>query len=285
VLEHAVAGLAPGGGYALLALALVMTYQATRTVNFATAATGAFGTFLFAAAAGAGVPYWLALLLGVLCGAAVSTLLGGILVVWFDRSDVGTRSVVTIAQLISTIALAGLLFGGDPRPVPSRLDGRAFAVAGTVVSQATVVLLVLAVAVAAGVGALFARTLLGRRLRAVSERPQTAELLGIRSRRYGTWVWAVSGAFSVVAVTLISTSSTTNFPSLALLVVPGLAAALFGLFQSLAWAVVGAVVLGVLQGIAAGTSQLAAYSTTAPFFALLVILLFAQRGQRWEDAR
>ena len=66
---------------------------------------------------------------------------------------------------------------------------------------------------------------------------------------------------------------------------PALAAALFGLFGSFTVTAVGGVILGVVEGVLSGYASTSPYSTTAPFIALLLILVFTQRGERWEDAR
>lgn len=285
VPAYAVAGLAAGGGFALLGLALTFTYLATRTVNFALGAIGTIGTFSFATLHASGVPLPLAAIGGILAGTAAGLLLGAVVVGWFGDATVEARSVLTIAMLVTLLAVGGLIWDGRAQPVPAGPSSVLLRIDGVPVSAATAVVLTLAVGAAAGISLLMTRTLLGRRLTAVSERAHTAELLGIPVRTYGLWVWGLSSAFAVVAIWLLATTSATEFGVLSLSVLPALAAALFGLFRSLALTVAGGVVLGVLQSLAAGTEALSRYATAVPFVALLAILVYSQRGERWEDAR
>lgn len=285
MLSFALAGLSVGSSYALIGLTLTITYLSTRSVNFAAAGTGAFGAFVLALTTQSGLPYALGLLLGILTGALIGVGIGWVLAKWFSESTVITRSVITLTLLVSMMALASLIFAGDTQAVPSRFLDPAFTVAGTPIDQASVIMLVLDVLLVVGVGAMLTRTTLGKRLQAVAERPKTAELLGIRSQRYGLWVWTASGALSVVAVTLIASTQSTDFGTLGLLVIPGLAASLAGLFKSLPWTLVGGLAIGAVQGMAAGTAMVSQYAEAVPFVAILFVLIYTQRNQRFEDAR
>jgi branched-chain amino acid transport system permease protein len=284
VLSYAVAGLAAGGSFALLGLALTITFRATRTVNFAAGAMGAVGTFTFSNLYAQNWPFPLALACGMAVGALLGLGMGFILVKWFDEARVETKSVVTIALFVSLLAFGGLVWGGKSQPVPLVLLNPAISIAETPVSQSTAIGLVLDLVLAVGITLALSKTLLGKRLQAVSERAHTAELLGIPSQRYGLWVWALSGAFSVIAIWLVSSTYSTEFSRISMAIVPALAAALFGLFKYPLWTVAGGIVLGISQAEMAG-SDFALYSTTVPFFALLVVLLWTQRLERWEESR
>lgn len=279
------AGLAGGASFAVLGLALTITYQATRCVNFACAGVGAFGAFVLASLSADGVPNGWALAAGVVAGALLSLLLGAILVRWFDGADVASKSVVTIAALIGMISAASLIFGGEPQPVPTLFSNSVVTVASVPVTLATVLLIAISALTAAGVRLMLVRSRVGKRLRAVSERPRTAEMLGVPSRSYGLVVWLAAGAFEVIAMVLIAASSSTNFGDLSFQVVPALAAALFGLFRSFGVTVVAGIFMGVAEGVLTGYASTSQYATIAPFLALLVMLIVSQRGQRWEDAR
>lgn len=286
MIQTAVAGLASGGAYAVLGLSLTLTYRTTRTVNFTVAAVGAFGAFALGWVDGR-APLAVAVPVGVLAGAALGLLLGLVQVTWFGTATTEVRSVVSVASLIILLAGAGLIWEGNPQPVPvpSSLTSPAIRIGGTPVSGATLLLIGIAIVVALATGLLLARTRAGRRLQAVSERPDTCDLLGISSRRYGLFVWGATGAFNVLAVWLVSSRLSTVYSSLSFMVVPALAAALLGLFRHLGWTVVGGVALGVLQGYFAGNQTWAPYSPALPFLVLLVVLMYSQRGERWDEAR
>lgn len=286
MLQGAVAGLAAGGLYAVLAVCLTLMSRLVRVVNFAQAAVGMFGGY---------VGVWLvgrhdvgigpAMLVGVLIGGALSALIGAVIARWLPEADTSTRSAVTVGPLLLLISLSFILFGNKPQPFSPVIPGPAFTVGDVVVSQLTVVTVLLAVLVAVACRLVLARTAVGVRLRALSERPTTAELLGIPARSLSVAVWAVSGVISAGVILIVAPSQSNDAISLAMLVVPAAAAALLGGFQRLDRAVLGGLLLGTLQGAVA---QVAAVSFVRNFLPLLFIvglLLWTRRKEVWDAAR
>jgi branched-chain amino acid transport system permease protein len=130
-----------------------------------------------------------------------------------------------------------------------------------------------------------ARTRTGLELRALSQRPMAAELIGIRVRLLALGVWAVTGAVTAFALMIIAPLRSPDFASLSLLVVPALAAALIGAFVSFRAALIGGVMIGVLEGAVSALDFVSQYRSTVPFIVILAVLLWSQRGARWDEAR
>lgn len=286
MLQGAVAGLAAGGLYAVLAVCLTLMSRLVRVVNFAQAAVGMFGGYVGVwLVSHHGVGIWPAMLVGVLIGGALSALIGAIIARWLPEADTSTRSAVTVGPLLLLISLSFILFGNKPQPFSPVIPGPAFTVGDVVVSQLTVVTVALAVLVAVACRLVLARTAVGIRLRALSERPTTAELLGIPARSLSVAVWTVSGVISAVVILIVAPSQSNDATSLAMLIVPAAAAALLGGFQRLDLAVLGGLLLGMLQGAVA---QVAAVSFVRNFLPLLFIvgfLLWTRRKEVWDAAR
>ncbi|GAA5161590.1 hypothetical protein GCM10023321_46060 [Pseudonocardia eucalypti] len=286
MLQGAVAGLAAGGLYAVLAVCLTLMSRLVRVVNFAQAAVGMFGGYVGVWLVGRhGVGIWPAMLVGVLIGGALSALIGAIIARWLPEADTSTRSAVTVGPLLLLISLSFILFGNKPQPFSPVIPGPAFTVGDVVVSQLTVVTVLLAVLVAVACRLVLARTAVGIRLRALSERPTTAELLGIPARSLSVAVWTASGVISAGVILIVAPSQSNDATSLAMLIVPAAAAALLGGFQRLDLAVLGGLLLGMLQGAVA---QVAAVSFVRNFLPLLFIvgfLLWTRRKEVWDDAR
>jgi branched-chain amino acid transport system permease protein len=99
------------------------------------------------------------------------------------------------------------------------------------------------------------------------------------------WVWGVGGAATAFALILIAPQRAPNFLALSLLVVPALAAALIGSFRNFWAALVGGVAMGIVEGLASVIPGLGEYRTAVPFLVILAVLLWSQRGARWDDAR
>ena len=285
MIQGALAGLASGGLYATVAVCLTVMSRLARVVNFAQVAVGMFGAFSSVWLAGPGMPIWLATVIGIVIGAALSGIVGLVIATWLAEADVAVRSGVTVAALLVLIALSFILFGTKPLPFTPIFRGAAFTVGSVVISQITVVLVIVAVAVAATARLVLTRTFLGLRLRALSERPVTAELLGIRSRPLSVGLWIASGIVTTFVVEIVAPSQSNDAVSLSMTVVPAAAAALLGAFRRLDLAVVGGLLLGMLDGALAQLQGLALLRYFLPFLVIVGLLLWMQRKEVWDVAR
>ncbi|GGR21377.1 MULTISPECIES: branched-chain amino acid ABC transporter permease [Agromyces] len=286
MLQGALAGLAAGGLYAVLAVCLTLMSRLVRVVNFSQAATGMFGGFVAVwLVTETGLPIWLGSVLGVLLAGVLSGVIGWIAATWLSEADTTTRSAMTVGPLLLLISLSFILFGNKPQPFASIISGPAFTVGGVVISQVTLVTVSLAIVVAVAVRILLTRTAIGTRLRALSERPTTAELLGIPSKPLSIAVWVVTGVISAIAIVVVAPTQSNDAISLAMLIVPAAAAALLGGFKRLDLAVVGGLVLGVLSGLVAQIDEVSLIRNFLPFLFIVVLLLWTQRKEVWDAAR
>ena len=286
MLQGAIAGLAAGGLYAVLGVCLTLMSRLVRVVNFAQAATGMFGAFTAVwLVRQAGLPVWLGSLLGVLIAGLLAAAIGWIAATWLSEASTTTRSAMTVGPLLVRISLSFILFGNKPQPFAPIIAGPAFSVGGVVISQVTVATVVLAIVVALLVRLLLSRTRVGVQLRALSERPTTAELLGIRSRPLSIAVWFVTGVISAIAIVIVAPSQSNDATSLAMLIIPAAAAALLGGFKRLDLAVIGGLALGVLGGLVAQIDEVALVRNFLPFLFIVILLLWTQRKEVWDAAR
>ncbi|MBB2973115.1 branched-chain amino acid ABC transporter permease [Mesorhizobium sp. RMAD-H1] len=282
----AVAGLSAGGAYAILGVCAIFTYRLVAVVNFTGAAIGAAGTFAMVGLYELGMPLLLASILGVIAGALAGAAIGLVMTTWFANSIASTKAAVTAALLVGIIAVGLRLTGGQhPHYFPELIPGSAFRLAGVEVTWAAVTTLVLAVVFTVLTEQFLARTRTGLQLRALSQRPMAAELIGIRVRLLALGVWAVTGAVTASALMIIAPLRSPDFASLSLLVVPALAAALIGAFTSFRAALAGGVMIGVLEGAVSAVDFVSKYRSTVPFIVILAVLLWSQRGARWDEAR
>jgi branched-chain amino acid transport system permease protein len=286
MLTAAVSGLTAGGAYALLGVCAVFAYRLVAVVNFTGAAVGAAGTFVMVVLYEQGVPVGLAIPLGILAGTLVSVLVGLVMTRWFLKADAQTKAAVTVAMLVGIAAIGLRLTGGQhPHQFPVLVPGSVLNVAGVEITGAAALTLLLAIGLAAAAELFLSGTHLGLRLRAMAEQPVAAELAGVPVRALSLLVWAATGAATSLALMLIAPQRSPDFMSLSLLVVPALAAALVGFLRSFWLAAAGGILLGVLEGAASSLVGLAEYRGAVPFLVILGVLLWSQRGARWDEAR
>lgn len=285
MLQGALAGLAAGGLYAIMAVCLTVMARLVRVVNFAQVAIGMFGAFAAVSISGSMTSPWVGAIVGLLIGALISGLLGLIVAHWLSEADVSARSATTVAALLMLISLSFILFGTKPLPFRPLFPGAAFTIGNVVISQVTVVLVLLAVAVALAAKAVLTFTTLGIRLRALSERPTTAELIGIPSRVLSVGVWVVTGMLATFAVMVVAPSQSNDATTLSLTIIPAAAAALAGAFRRLDLAVIGGLVLGMLEGALGQAGSLTIIRYFVPFLVIVALLLWMQRREVWDVAR
>ena len=290
MLLNTFAGLTPGVFYGIIGILLTLMAQLTRTVNFSQMGVGMFGGYVgMTMIQKLKIDMWLAALVGLVIAAVLSGIIGWIIATWLPNAQIATRSAVTVAALLLIVATSSVLFGANHSNFKPLLQNNVaeFNVGDVklFVSQNFVVLLVLALVILIGSSLLLKRTMFGVRLRAISDRQTAAELIGVNVKVLNVGVWVVSGALISITISFMPASISNDYISFSLLVIAGSAAALVGAFKNPWLALLGGVLIGVLQGFVSALPALAAYKEWVTFILILVFLLWNQRKEVWDVAR
>ena len=241
-------GLSNGIIYGSVALALVMIYQATHHINFAQGEMATFSTFIAWALMQAGWPYWGAFFFTV----AVS-FLGGLLVQRIvlrpiEKAPVLTNVIVFIGLLLIFNAMSGMLFDhtiksfDSPFPKDSALASKYFS--AHQLGSAGVLLVVLA-----GLFVFFRFTSIGLAMRAAAQNPDSAKLVGIRVSWMLGLGWGLAAAIGAVAGMMVAPIVFLDPNMMAGILLYGFAGALLGGIDNPLGAVVGGLVVGVLENL------------------------------------
>ncbi len=241
-------GLATGGIYASLALALVMIYQATHHVNFAQGEMATVSAFLAYTLLTAGIPYWgafaLTVLISFLLGAAIERILLRPVAHAPDLTLVG----VFIGLLLVLNALDGLIWDFTIKPFPTPF-GSTPLLGGLISSHElgslAVILLVLGL-----VYAFFRRTKLGLAMRAVAFNPESSRLVGIRVGRMLALGWGLAASIGAIAGMLVAPVVFLDPNMMSGTLLYAFAGALLGGLDSPAGAVLGGFLVGVIENLA-----------------------------------
>ena len=274
-------GLLAGAIYALLALAFVVVYKASGTINFALGELAVLGSRLVAAgihAMGLGLAG-----AGVGAGAAMAAIGAG-----FNRLVL--RHLLgrpLIASIMVTLGLGALIrgtvplvLGAVPGSIPLPLPPDPFDVLGVLIAAEKLLAAAVAVVCIAGVGAFFRFTRTGLALRAIADDQQVALAMGIDVPGHLAITWAMAGVLSVVTGVLWTFSAGGGLGVLiiGLKVFPIL---VIGGLDSAPGALVGATLIGVLESLAAGYLDPllgAGFSGVLPYLLLLAVLLLRPHG-------
>lgn len=290
MLLNTFAGLTPGVLYGVIGILLTLMAQLTRTVNFSLLVAGMFASYVgMTMVQKLHVNPWLAAVVAIIISAAISGVIGWIIATWLAGAQLSARSAVTVAALLLIVSASSVMFGANHSNFrPLLQDNIAMFEVGGVklfLSENLIVLLIIALVILIGSTLLLKRTMFGVRLRAISDRQAAAELIGVNVKLLNVGVWVVAGALMSIAISFIPSSITNDYIPFSLLVIPGSAAALFGAFKNPWLALVGGLVIGVLQGFVSAIPPIAPYKEWVTFIVILIILLWNQRKEVWDVAR
>ncbi|MEO3786828.1 branched-chain amino acid ABC transporter permease [Actinocorallia sp. B10E7] len=276
-LERLFDGVTNGAVYAIMAMALVVVFRGTGTINFAQGEMALFTTYIAWWLTVQGQPVWVAAIIasavGFVLGAVTErTLIRPIR----KRNDMATL-IVALGLFTGFNALAGLIWNSENKNMPSLFpagqDDYATVGGARLYFDALGVWLVVILLIGA-VFFLFNRTRIGLHMRAVADNPESAALTGVKTGRILMLGWGLAGIIGSFAGVLIAPLSsqqlglTTMFPIL----IYASAAALFGGLDSPVGAVVGGLAIGLLEAMITGYVDFV--GGTLPQTAALVIIVF-----------
>jgi len=274
-----VAGLATGGIYALVAIGFVLLWQTSQTINFA---QGEFvmlpAFFVLAAMKLGGLSFSLAILIGF----AVSLVVLGLL---FKRLVVDPMIRHGVLPLvISTIALAILMkegvkefYAADAQPFPALWATTNVAVGGAVISVQSLVIIAVAVVAIAALQYFLAATKTGRRMQATAQNPTLARILGIPVGRMILYTFLINAGLVALASFLVSPIYLAKFTNGETLGLVAFIAAIVGGFNQVRGAILGGLLLGVIDNIVAAYLS-AQYRAAIPLFLLVAVIVFRPQG-------
>lgn len=279
LLQLFVSGLANGCVYGLIALGFVLIYKATEAVNFAQGdfmMLGAFITLGLTNAEYLGLPFWLSVPLAILAMAAFGYLVDvAVLRRMFGQLQIAVV-ILTIAMGFVLRFIAGLIWGHEPVSLQSPIAGRDVRFGGLVLGLDEVVVIGTTLALTLILYLYFNRTRLGIAMQASSQNQLAAYYMGIPVKRVNSMVWALAGAVAAVAGILFASKGSID-PSIGLLGIKAFAAAVIGGFGSLPGALLGGLIVGVMEPFASYYIA-AGYSQIMPYLLLFLILVFRPHG-------
>jgi branched-chain amino acid transport system permease protein len=242
-------GLAMGGIYAILALALVMIYQATQLVNFAQGEMAMFSTYVAWDLVDRGVPYWIAFLLTVVLSFLGGVAIERVIVRPFARAPVLTIVIVFIGLLLIFNSVAGWLYTFTIKTFDSPFAGRPW-FGNTLMSAHESGAILVTFAVLALVYAFFRFTPLGLAMRAAAQNPASSRLVGIRVGWMLAIGWGLAAAIGAIAGMMAAPIVYLDPNMMVGILLYAFAGAILGGIDNPWGAALGGFMVGVLENIA-----------------------------------
>jgi branched-chain amino acid transport system permease protein len=247
-LHQVLSGLATGGIYASVALALVMIYQATHLVNFAQGEMAMFATYLAWALLQAGVPYWGAFAITVAGAFVLGVAIERIVIRPVENAPILAVVIVFIALLVIFNSIAGWIFSYTIKPFPSPfpaapLFGNSYVSSHELGSMAITLVVLLLLFV------FFRFTPLGLAMRAAAQNPVSSRLVGIRVGWMLALGWGLAAAIGAIAGMMVAPTVFLEPNKMGGILLYAFAGALLGGIDSPGGAVLGGFIVGVLENV------------------------------------
>lgn len=277
-LQRVLDGLTSGTTYAALALALVLVYRSTRILNLAQGEMAMFGAYLAwwlcSAPGGPGWPLGVAIAGSLIFSIVAGALIERTLVRPIERAGNHLQSVVVVVALFVAVnALTAWRFGTEAKRMPDVFPVSTFRVAGVVVPWSALGLMAALAVIAFLLWLLMQRTRIGLAMRAVASNPESSSLSGVPVSRLLMFGWGLAAAVGSLAAILVAPRlylSTTMMQGV--LLYAFLAVAIGG-FDSFLGAIVGGLIVGVLESLVGGYVSFIG-SNLKLSFAVVVLIAF-----------
>jgi branched-chain amino acid transport system permease protein len=277
LLQFVFSGLTVGAIYALVALGFTLIYNASDIINFAQGEFVMLGGMTTVFVALAGVPLPLAALMAVIVTVAVGLLLHRLAI----EPARGARPVVlimiTIGASVFLRGVAQIVFDKRFHSLPPLFGGNPIKFGGAAILPQSLVVLAGATVIVVLLWLLVDRTLLGKAVIATAANRLAARLTGVNTRHIIDFSFVISAAIGAIAGILITPITLTSYDAGTLLALKGFAAAMLGGIGSALGAVVGGLIIGMIEALSAGYIS-SNYKDAVAFLIILIVLIAMPQG-------
>jgi branched-chain amino acid transport system permease protein len=277
VLQQMLNGLAIGAVYTVIALGLTVVFGILGIAHFAhgsVAMSGGYLTFLFGERLGLG--FFPAMALAMCAGALAGLLIERLAYRPVRDAPHINAFIIALGLTMMVEGLNLLAFGADQVVIQTPYRG-VFNVAGVAIAELRLLVIVTAFMLIGAAAVLISHTKTGKSIRAVAQNRPAAVLMGVNVNRVSAIVFSVSSALGAAAGALVGALLAIAPGVGESLAVKGFAVLILGGLGSIPGAIVGGVVLGISESMAAGFIS-SAYKDVIAFLVMIAVLLFRPEG-------
>lgn len=285
--QQVINGLMLGCIYTLVGVAFTMTIGVLNFLNFSIPAVFMLGGMLsWAFVVRLELPWFAGVALGLLCGGAASLIVERFTYRWLKTSHPDVPLISSVGFLVLFEHLVVLYMGAHTQRFPVPFDDANIRAFGLIISIPQLCALAMAVGLVAAFDQILRRTQLGRCLRAIAESPETARVLGIDTNRIVPALFALSGMFTALGGILFAANYLQVSPFMGNEVaLKGVAAMIIGGMGNIWGAVLGGLLIGVLESLSiqffgGAVAEIIIFGALLLFLCIRPTGLYGDRGLR-----
>lgn len=277
-LQQIIQGLAIGSIYGLVALGYVLIWNAWGILNFAqgeTAMIGAFFVLMFYA--WLKIPFVLAFILAILASMVVAYLIERAAYRPLIKADDTRRLIATIGIGIFLRNIYRVIFGADPFPFPTVFGDKPFEVGKLLIVPQNLWVTGIGIVLVFLLRLFLTRTYIGKSMRATAQDKETARLMGIKVKSTMSLTFALACGMGAIAGILIAPIYFVMADMGVMIGQKGFAVAILGGIESMSGAMVGGILLGIIENLGAAYIS-SGYQSAIAFLLLIIVLIFKPSG-------
>ncbi len=276
-LQFLFSGLTIGATYALAALGFSIIYNASGVINFAQGEFIMVGGMAAALMTSQGMPLPLAIAIAVAAAALGGLLVEKLAIEPAKNAEVVTLIIITIGASLFIRGMVQVTLGKGTHALPAFSGDQPIAVLGATLLPQSLWVLGVTLVIVALLAWFFTRTLQGKAMLATSHNKLAAQLVGINTKAILLASFGLSAALGALGGILVAPITNTSYDVGIMLGLKGFVAATLGGLGSGAGAIVGGLLLGLVEAMTAGYIS-SSYKDAVPFVLILVVLFFMPRG-------
>ncbi|EGL81965.1 ABC-type transporter, integral membrane subunit [Caldalkalibacillus thermarum TA2.A1] len=272
-LQFFVSGLSIGSVYAIVALGFVTIYSVTKVINLAQGEFVMLGGMLMFTFVSAGLPYWLSFFAALVIAAFFGKLMEGTVIRRAKGADPVSLIILTLGVAIFIRGIASMIWGKNPVRVEPFTSNQPYNIFGASITPQSIWVMLLMLFIVAALYFLIERTLLGKAFQACAVNPTAASLMGINPKQMSSFSFTLSAGLGALAGLAIAPIMFPSYDMGIMLGVKGFSAAILGGLGSAPGAVLGGLVIGLVEAFSAGYISSGLKDAIAFTFVLLILLI------------
>lgn len=272
-MQFLFSGLTMGSVYALIAIGLVMVYNASRVLCFAQGEFFVFGALAMIGFKSMGIPMPIAFLMAIAVGVALGGLIERVLIKPVQDSSIGTIITMTVAISLWLRGLAMLIWGREAHTLPAFTPGEPLSILGAFLPTQVLWIVGITIVVLFLMWLFFEKTLIGMSIRACAENSVGAQLVGISVQRATLLAWGWGSGLGALAGIVVAPLIFTQHASGTMPMLKGFTVIAIGGLSTVG-AVIAGFALGIIEAYTIGL--LSSKFAEAIVFTILILVLLGR---------
>jgi branched-chain amino acid transport system permease protein len=276
-VQYIITGLSTGSIYALIAIGFVTIYNITGIVNFAQGEFSMLGALICITFYNAGLPIWASAIISILLTALIGLVIQRVTISPVKNASFLILIIITIGVSILFRGLGLVIWGTFPLSLPAFSSSQPIQLLGAVIIPQNIWIISVLLIMLVLLYIFFEKTFIGHVVKACVNNAKTAQLMGINPKAMAGLAFALSASIGAIAGILIAPMTGGFYDMGFLLGLKGFVAMVIGGMGSVSGAVLGGLILGIVEALAGGYIS-TSYSDAISFTVLLIFLFFMPNG-------